>query len=132
MATHKREALVVEDDQGESELAALVLCEFDLRVTRIPSGEAALDHLLARSEQVGVVVISVDLAGDMDGIGLARRISVLWPGLSILVTSANRGVTRRALPPRATLIPKPWLPLDMIVAADRAARADHSIRAVPV
>lgn len=123
-------ALIVEDDRGESELAALVLAEFNLNVIQVASGEDALSCLFDRAEEIGVVLIDVHLEGDMDGIALAQRIGILWPAHSVLVTSGDLNAGRERLPPRATFIPKPWRPLDIVAAAERAARADHSVRAI--
>lgn len=130
-AKRRATALVVEDDRGQSELAALLLAEFDLGVIQVASAAEAIEHLCERPEEIGIMLVDVHLPGDMDGISLARRVSVLWPTLSILVTTGDlSAVTDDALPPRATFIPKPWRPLDIVEVAERAARADHSVRAV--
>ena len=131
MARKRRAAaLIVEDDRGQSELAALLLAEFDLRVIQVTSGEDALARLCDESEEIGVVLIDIHLDGEMDGIALAGRIAVLWPALSVLVTSGDLDAASGGLPPRTTFIPKPWRPLDIVAAAERAARADHSVRSV--
>lgn len=124
-------ALIVEDDPGQSQLGAALLEEFDLEVGQVTSGEAALDHLLRCSGAISVLLADVNLAGAVSGLELARRVSVLWPTVSVIVTSGDpaHGATAD-LPPRATFIPKPWRPLDIVAAAERAARQDHSVRAV--
>ncbi|HMO28849.1 response regulator [Enterovirga sp.] len=123
-------ALIVEDDRGQSELAALLLEEFDLRVIQVASAEEALGRLCDLSEEIGVVLIDIHLEGEMDGLALAERVAVLWPTLSVLVTSGDVDAAACGLPPRATFIPKPWRPLDIVAAAERAARADHSVHAL--
>lgn len=123
-------ALIVEDDRGQSELAALLLREFDLRVIQVTSADAALLHLFDRAEEIGVVLIDIHLEGDMDGIALAKRIAILWPTLSVLVTSGDIHAAGAGLPSSATFIPKPWLPLDIVAAAQRAVDTDHSVRAL--
>lgn len=127
---HRATALIVEDDRGQSELAALVLAEFDLDVIQVASGEEALACLVENPERIGVVLIDIHLAGEMCGIALARRVAVLWPTLSVLVTSGDLNAAQDSLPPRATFLPKPWRPLDIVAAAERASRADHSVRAL--
>lgn len=123
-------ALIVEDDRGQSELAALLLEEFDLQVIQVASGEDALAYLFDHPERIAVVLIDIHLAGEMSGIALAERVCVLWPTLSVLVTSGDLNAGRSSLPARATFIPKPWRPLDIVAAAERAAREDHSVRAL--
>lgn len=123
-------ALIVEDDRGQSELAALLLREFDLRVIQVPSADAALSHLFDLGEEIGVVLIDIHLEGEMDGLSLAERVSVLWPTLSVLVTSGDVQAADERLPASATFIPKPWRPLDIVAAAHRAAETDHSVHAL--
>lgn len=123
-------ALIVEDDRGMSELGAAMLREFDLDVAQVTSAEAALDHLVGHPDRIGVVVIDIQLLGPMNGMDLAHRISVLWPTISLIVTSGHFASHELALPARAVFIPKPWRPLDIVAAAERAARADHSVQGV--
>lgn len=126
--TRKR-ALIVEDDEGQSELGALMLGEFDLDVCQVRTAEDALDHLREHGGSVALVVADVKLAGPMDGAGLARRVSVLWPTISMIVTSGAEDGSDD-LPPSCVFVPKPWRGLDIVAAAERAARADHSVSSV--
>ena len=123
-------ALIVEDDPGQSELMALLLREFDLEVAQAGSAEEAIDHLRAESGAITVLLADINLPGPMDGLALAHRVSVVWPSISVIVTSGGPALNATALPPRATFVAKPWRPLDIVAAAERASRADHSVRAV--
>lgn len=123
-------ALIVEDDRGQSELAALVLRELDLDVIQVVSGSEAIAQLCDLSCTISVALIDIHLEGDMDGIALAARVAVLWPNVSVLVTSGDLDAADGSLPTHATFVPKPWRPLDIVAAAERASRADHSLRAV--
>lgn len=125
-------ALIVEDDLGQSELGAMMLEEFDLQVAQVRSAEEAIEHLCKRSGEITVLLADVRLAGEMDGLALAHRVSVLWPGVSVIVTSGHDHVAAADLPAQATFIPKPWRALDIVAIAEEAARADHSLRAVPL
>jgi DNA-binding NtrC family response regulator len=127
LGKRRRIALVVEDDRGESELAALLLGEFDLDVSQVACAGDALTFLCDRADDVGVVLIDVHLDGGMDGIALAHRIVVLWPTVSVLLTTGDLAAMGCELPPRTIFIPKPWRPLDIVTAAEKAARADHSL-----
>ena len=123
-------ALIVEDDPLQSVLGAAMLEEFDLSVRQVPTAEDAIEHLRDRSGEVTVVVADVNLPGAMDGISLAQRVAVLWPGISVIVTSGDQGERLCCLPDRCVYVPKPWRALDIVSAAERAARADHSVHAV--
>jgi DNA-binding NtrC family response regulator len=123
-------ALIVEGDRGQSDLAALVLGEFDLDVTQVRTAGEAIEHLCEGASEVSVVLIDVHLDNGMDGLSLAHRVSVLWPNLSMLVTCGDAAAGEAVLPPRTTFIPKPWRPLDIVAAAARAVSTDHSVHAV--
>ena len=125
-----RTALIVEDDLGLSDLCADMLREFDLRIEQVASAEAAIDHLCERSGDITVLVADVRLSGAMTGVALAHRVSVLWPSISLIVTSGAPLDEAETLPERAVFVQKPWRALDIVAAADRAARADHSVHAV--
>ncbi|NNM72176.1 response regulator [Enterovirga aerilata] len=130
-APHRKPiALIVEDDLAQCELGAALLEELDLSVRQVQTAEDAIQHLRDRSGEVTVLVADVNLPGPMDGVSLARSVSVLWPGISVIVTSGAPGGRLGDLPPNCVYVPKPWRPLDIAAAAERAARADHSVHAV--
>lgn len=125
-----RRALVVEDDSGISALGALMLEQFGLTVAQVPTAEAALEHLRGAGGDTDVVIIDINLPGEMDGMSLARSVSVLWPVISVIVTSGDPGSRLEQLPDRAVYVPKPWRALDIVDVAERAARTDHSVHAL--
>ncbi len=123
-------ALIVEDDETQSALGAAMLAEFDLDVAQVRSAEDALDHLVRCAGDVGVVLVDIHLGGGMDGVALAHRIAILWPAVSVIVTSGDPLAAVPPLPAHATFVAKPWRPLDIVSVVERAARADHSVSAV--
>ena len=123
-------ALIVEDDGGLSALGAEMLQEFELDVAQVQTAEAAIEHLRACGGSIAVLVADVNLPGAMDGVALARSVSVLWPEISVIVTSGHPGDRLSDLPERAVFVPKPWRPLDIVAAAERAARADHTVQGI--
>jgi DNA-binding NtrC family response regulator len=127
---NKAIALMVEDDTAQSELGAVMLEEFELTVRQVQTAEDAIEHLRNRSGEVTVLVADVNLPGPMDGVSLARSVSVLWPGISVIVTSGDPGERLAHLPETCVYVPKPWRPLDIVSAAERASRADHSVHAL--
>ena len=123
-------ALIVEDDAGQSALGAEMLAEFDLDVRQVSNAEDAIEELRVSAGGISVVVADVNLPGGMDGVSLARSVSVLWPGVSVIVTSGDPGDRLADLPESCCFVPKPWRPLDIVEAAERAARRDHSVHSV--
>jgi DNA-binding NtrC family response regulator len=123
-------ALIVEDDAVQSELGAVMLEELDLQVRQVQTAEDAIEHLRERGGEVAVVVADINLPGAMDGVALAHSVSVLWPTISVIVTSGDPGQRLSRLPNSCVYVPKPWRPLDIVAAAERAARADHSVHAL--
>lgn len=126
----RKRALIVEDDGGQSELGALMLEEFDLSVRQLSTAEDALDHLRQDGGSVAMVVADIGLPGPMDGLALARSVSVLWPSVSVIVTSGGPSPDSADLPDGCVFVPKPWRALDIVAAAERAARINHSVHAV--
>jgi len=116
----RRVAVVVEDDDDERALAAVVLEESELEVVECCSAEAALAVMQSTRDRVAMVFTDVRLAGMMDGVELAQVLDAECPDVSVLVTSGNPGDRIGALPERATYMQKPWRPLDLLIAAERA------------
>lgn len=125
-----RRALVVEDDTGVSALGAMMLEQFGLVVDQVATAEEAVEQLQASGGETDIVIIDVNLPGSMDGIALARSVAVLWPAISVIVTSGDPGGGLDRLPDRAVYVPKPWRALDIVSVAERASRADHSVHAL--
>jgi DNA-binding NtrC family response regulator len=112
-------ALIVEDDADLRELGAALLEETDLRVIECEDAEQAMGILAREGENVALVFADVRLPGLLDGVDLAKRIKALWPHISVIVTSGYG--PDRPLPQNVTYMPKPWLALDVLMQAERAA-----------
>ena len=123
-------ALIVQTDRVEAELGAAALEALGLRVQRVSTAEEAIEHLLGLSGQITVLLADHDLPGAMDGAALVWRVSVLWPGISAVLMSVDTDERALDLPARTTRLRRPWRPLDIVAAAERASRADHSVHAV--
>lgn len=116
---YKQIALVVEDDALQRECIVTLLTESEMDVIQCESGEAAalvLDHV---GGCLTTLLTDVNLAGAMDGIELAQIAHDRFPGLRIVVISANPRVSR--LPDGTQFIAKPWSPLELL----REAHAMH-------
>ena len=117
-------ALVVEDDRDLRDLAAALLEETPLRVEEASSAEEALHYLKEHADEVAFALVDVRLPCLMDGVDLARTISLKWPWIRVTVTSGAPGDRIEHLPRSAAFLPKPWRALDVLVEAERAvARA---------
>ena len=115
-----RTALVVEDDRDLRDLAATLLEETPLKVVEAASAEEALHYLRDRADEVAFAFVDVRLPCLMDGVDLARTVSLKWPWIRVLVTSGDPGARIEQLPRSATFLPKPWHALDVLVEAERA------------
>ena len=132
MVTHFRNtpiALIVEDDPDLRVLAAALLEESDLRVVECEDAEQAFVELCRHPEDIALIFADIRLPGLLDGVDLAQRVNVLWPHVTIVVTSGYPGERARALPANAIYMPKPWLALDVLMQAEHATDRARERRA---
>lgn len=113
-------ALIVEDDAELRLLTTMVLEESELDIIECESAEAALATMLLRGQNVAMIFADIRLSGVMDGIDLAREVKMRWPHLVVILTSGNAGEHLKQLPPGVDYMPKPWQPLNVLMAAERA------------
>jgi CheY-like chemotaxis protein len=67
-----------------------------------------------------MIFTDIPLSGEMDGIDLAHEVKIRWPHLVVILISGNAGEHLKQMPPGVDYIPKPWQPLDVLIAAERA------------
>jgi len=85
------------------------------------SAEAALAVMLIGGQHVALIFADIRLSGVMDGIDLAHEVKVRWPLLPVVLTSGHSlDDHMRQFPPGVAYIPKPWRPLNLLVAAEEA------------
>ena len=111
-------ALVVEDDPLQRGMLALLLEESDMSVVECESAEAAAVLLDRYGSSLTLMITDINLAGNMTGVELAHFAKQEHPNLCVIVTSAAVGDPD--LPVGATLMPKPWVPLDVLREVARA------------
>ncbi|WP_338041778.1 response regulator [Methylobacterium organophilum] len=121
-----RVALVVEEDADLRNLASVLIEETDLDVIACESAEAALSVLERPDVDVAMVLADTALAGAMDGVALARTVDARWPEVRLVVTSKRETDRASELPSHAVFLRKPWVPLAVLVQAERAALAPHA------
>jgi CheY-like chemotaxis protein len=106
-----------------------VLEETDLRVVECVDAEEAMATWRAKGEYVALVFADV-ASGILDGVDLARRVKALWPHVSMVVTSGYARGGRRNFPTRSPICPKPWLALEVLMQAEKAADWMHRAQRV--
>lgn len=112
--------LVVENDKDARNLAAALFEETELAVIEYADWEAAIRHLEVAGNTVAMIF------GDLDGAADARKvvhtIRSRWPGIELVLTGTRAdGDVSSA----ARFMPKPWLPLEVLIAAENAAGPRH-------
>jgi len=121
--------LIVEDDPDLRVLAAALLEESDLRVVECEDAEQAFAALCRQAEDIALIFADIRLPGLLDGVDLAQRVSVLWPHVTMIVTSGHPGERVKALPEHVVYLPKPWLALDVLMQAEQASDRARERRA---
>ena len=117
--------LIVEDDAELRSLTAALLEDEQLDTIECESAEAALAVMLIGGQHVALIFADIRLRGVMDGIDLAHEVRVRWPLLPVVLTSGHPLERVREFPPGVAYIPKPWQPLNLLVAADEALASLH-------
>jgi DNA-binding NtrC family response regulator len=111
-------ALVVEDDEIQREMVAVLLEESDMGVIQCESAEAALRVLERMGGCISMMFTDINLAGMLDGVDLAHFARRRFPSMNVVVTSG--AARHKSLPEGATFMPKPWRPLDVLREAERS------------
>ena|SRR3712207_548816 len=120
-------ALIVEDNAELRTLAATLLEEADFEVVEIDNGEEALHYLHHHAEEVAFLFADVRLPYLLSGVDLAHRVQLKWPWIRTVLTSGAplEGKLYEA-PKDVQFMPKPWRALDVLVEAEKAAKAHPS------
>ncbi len=115
-----RAVLIVEDDAEVRSLAATLLEDEQLNVIECESAEAALAIMLIGGREVAMIFADVRLPGVMDGVDLAWEVKLRWPLLPVILTSGLPRERVGDLPLGVDYMPKPWQPLNVLIAAQQA------------
>src|SRR6266404_4448836 len=116
----RRAILIVEDDAELRSLMAALFEDEELDTIECESAEAALATLLIGGRDIAMIFADVRLRGVMDGIDLAREVKMRWPLLPVILTSGHPRESVGKLPPGVAYMPKPWQPLNVLIAAEQA------------
>jgi CheY-like chemotaxis protein len=119
-------ALIVDNDAQQRELIGTLLEETGLDVIEVASSEEAVNVLRVSAHKIVLIVAAMNLPSFMDGARLAIY-AQHWPWIKVIVTSYDRQ-SEEQLPRPAVVMPKPWLPLNMLIHAEQAiAAARHDL-----
>jgi len=111
-------ALIVDDDARERELIGILLEESGLDVIPVSSSEEAVNVLRVSARKIVLIVAAMNLPSFMDGARLAIY-AQQWPWIRVVVTTHDWDMAEE-LPHPAVAMHKPWLPLNMLIQAERA------------
>jgi CheY-like chemotaxis protein len=118
-------AMIVNADTHQRELIGTLLEETGLEVVGVASSEDAVNVLRGNAYKIVLIVAAMNLPSFMDGVRLAIYVQQ-WPWIRVVVTSYER--SREQLPHPAVAMHEPWLPLNMLIQAEKAiAGARHDL-----
>ena len=130
-----RAVLIVEDDAELRHLTAALFEDEaalfeDEKVDTIEceSAEAALAVMLIGGREIAMVFADVRLPGAMGGVDLAWEVKLRWPLLPMILTSGHPLERIRELPPGVAYMPKPWQPLNVLIATEQALHFGCDVR----
>lgn len=109
--------LLVEDDEALGDVTAALLMSHGARVMRASHAEAAL-RLLEAGAAIDVVLSDIVMPGALDGVGLARRLRELRPGLPVVLITgfSNTRMAEGEFP----VLRKPGTPAELLAALQAA------------
>jgi CheY-like chemotaxis protein len=116
-----RAVLIVEDDAELRSLTVALLEDEEIDTIECESAEAALAVMLIGGREVAMIFADIRLPGVMDGVDLSWEVKLRWPLLPIILTSGHPLERIRELPPGVAYMPKPWQPLNVLIAAEQAS-----------
>ena len=124
----RRAVLIVEDDAELRSLTAALFEDEQMDTIECESAEAALAALLIGGREVAMIFADVRLRGAMDGVDLAWEVKLRWPLLPMFLTSGHPLERIRELPPGVAYMPKPWQPLNVLIATEQALHFGCDVR----
>jgi DNA-binding NtrC family response regulator len=118
------EVLLVEDEALISLMIEDALTEAGFSVHTFSNGRDAIAYLAAGGH-ADVLFTDIDVAGDIDGVELARRIHALRAGISVVYSSGRRSHIENAIAGSAFL-PKPFILAQACAAVERMVARRHA------
>jgi two-component system, response regulator PdtaR len=107
--------LIVEDDPLLRMLAVEFVNEAGFETIEASDADQAI-IMLETCSKIAVLFTDINMPGSMDGLKLTQVVSNRWPGIKILVASANVRLQPTDLPPNGRFLGKPYRAVAIIAA----------------
>ena len=117
------DVLLVEDEALVGLMIEVALTEAGFSVHTFSNGRDALAYLAAGG-RADVLFTDIDIAGDIDGVELARRIRGLRAGVAVICASGRREVENAVA--GSTFLPKPFILAQACAAVERTVARRHA------
>jgi PAS domain S-box-containing protein len=118
--------LLVEDNPQVADVAARLLDQLGHRTCCVTSADAALT-LLESGERPELVFSDMVMAGELDGLDLARLVSRRWPELRVLLTTGYSEAAERMPKHEFQILAKPYGLADLNQAVTAALRGKRAL-----
>jgi CheY-like chemotaxis protein len=105
---------VTEDEPLVRMMAVEELVEAGFDVVQAENAQVAVDILESKAAEVEILFTDIQMPGNMDGIGLAKHVSIHWPWIKVVVTSGLGPKDLGDLPAGSHFMPKPYEPEKMV------------------
>ena len=105
--------VVAEDEHLIRMLVTEFLTDEGFVVHQAEHAAHALTVLETEAASVHVLFTDVRMPGEMNGVQLARHVSVHWPWIKLFVTSAHLQPLTEDLPEGCAFVPKPYDLMDV-------------------
>jgi len=99
--------LIVESYTDLRMLAVQFLKEEGFETLEAGDADQAIAMLESRPE-IAVLLTNIDMPGSMNGLKLARVVSIRWPAIEILIASGHVRLPLADLPPNGRFLGKPY------------------------
>jgi DNA-binding response OmpR family regulator len=117
--------LVVEDDHPIQIIVEGALVDGGFEPATVPSGEEAVTLLEGHRGKYHALVIDITLLGQLDGWEVAKRAREIDPAFPILyITGAHADRWPSQGVPNSVLLPKPFVPAQLVAVVDRMVHLD--------
>lgn len=93
-------------------MALAIVREEGLSAVQAANAAEAL-ALLETDPSIAVLFTDIEMPGDMDGLQLAERVHLKWPGVQLILTSGRVQLSRKDIPDDSTFLPKPYAAEDL-------------------
>ena len=111
----RQTAVVVEDDEIQRDMIALLLEESDFDVIQCEDAETA--SLAIKMRHPSFLITDISLSGKMDGVELAHLAHRQYPQMRVIVISGHAPAS--ALPDGVRFLAKPFYPITLLREAAR-------------